>query len=400
MKKQIFAAFVLAFLFLLSGCWDSKEINELGFVIAIGIDRANDSGDYILTIQIANPKLASRESSSSGGNANPFYVYSARGRTLIEAARELTRISSKRLTWAHTYIIIIGESMAKSGILPAIDVFTHTPDLRMQTPIVVSKGDAMQYMAIESGMEDIPGIAYSLIYDYDYLSAQYIDTDILGMITNFYSEYAQTAISSIGFTPGKLIPSEVPTSELKDHVQFGGSAVFDKDKMIGWLTPEQTKGMAWVLNETHDTMVTVKEPSQPDRYVSVQTNNVTTKVTAYVDNANPSVLIDITGEGSIVEEDGTTGLPMDEFKKAIGGLVEQNIVDTLSETLYMLQKVYRSDALGLAKTIHAQHNDEWENSIKAQWKEIYPDMPITLNVKITIGDSDLNQLPMRDIQKD
>ncbi|MED4179591.1 hypothetical protein [Priestia megaterium] len=38
---------------LLSGCWSSRELNELAITVAVGIDKAEDG--IIVTVQLINP---------------------------------------------------------------------------------------------------------------------------------------------------------------------------------------------------------------------------------------------------------------------------------------------------------------------------------------------------------
>ena len=49
MKKAIL---LLTFIFLLSGCYDYQEVNNLGIISAIGIDYEDDK--YIITLEILN----------------------------------------------------------------------------------------------------------------------------------------------------------------------------------------------------------------------------------------------------------------------------------------------------------------------------------------------------------
>lgn len=398
--KKVFTAILIFSIIILTGCWDSREMNELGLVMAVGIDKASDSNNYIVTVQVVHSKQASQSGSETGSNTAPVFVLTAQGKTLFDATRELIKISSKRIMWAHNYIIIIGESVARDSIIPVIDYFTHNPELRMKTPVVVSKGKAMDYLTIKSGMEDITGITFSDIYGYAHFSAEFIETDLLSVSQNYNSEYAQPVISAIDFNKSRLILGDVISKEPVDQVQFGGSAVFQKDKMIGWLSPDETKGLAWIFNETGSTLETVPDPSNSKKFLSVETENVKTNIKTSVDDGKPAVTFEVSGTGSIVEEDNTTNLSLDELKKSVEGLVEKDIANNICMCLYKLQRVYASDVIGLARYVRTQHNDEWENGIKKQWKEIYPQMPVTVSVKININSSTIKQKPMNEVEKD
>ena len=53
MKKQ--TVFVSCFFLLLTGCWDKVEIEDLAYVIAIGLDKT-EGENLVITYQIAIPE--------------------------------------------------------------------------------------------------------------------------------------------------------------------------------------------------------------------------------------------------------------------------------------------------------------------------------------------------------
>lgn len=399
LMKKILSALLILTLIPLSGCWDSREMNELGLVVAVGIDKAPNSCNYVVTVQMANPKSTSLQGSGTSGSEEAVIVLSAEGKTLFDAIRELAKVSSKRIMWAHDFIVIIGESVARDSIAPVVDFFTHNPELRMKTPVVVSEGNAIDYLAIKSGMEDIPGVSFASTYAYARLTAEYIETSMLSLCQEYYGSDSQPIISKISFKKSKLKPGDQKPQDMMDQVQFGGAAVFIKDKLIGWLSPEETRGLAWVLNQTRDTLVIVPEPDAPDKYASVETHDVSAKIETEFNDGKPSAFIAISGKGSITEEDTSTNLPMEQFKKTLEGFVDSSIGNTIQMSLDKLQKDYRCDALGFARYFHVQHFDEWESGMKDKWEELYPQLQVSVKVDIDINESTLNQIPENNIAK-
>jgi spore germination protein KC len=137
---------VLLLLPTLSGCWDAEEINELGFVLCVAIDKAGDG--YEVTAQIAKAETYSKTpggSSNQAANEKPFWVVSATGQTIFEAIRNMAAISPRRIFWAHIKVIIIGEDLARSDIHDLLDFFTRNPELRLRTLIAVTQGEAGRY---------------------------------------------------------------------------------------------------------------------------------------------------------------------------------------------------------------------------------------------------------------
>lgn len=397
MKKAAMLCILMLLATSLTGCWDAREINELGLVMAVGIDKS-DSGGYVVTVQIANPKSAAQQGSGEGGKSEPVFVLTAQGGSIFEAIRELSKTSSKRIMWAHDFIIVIGENVARDSIIPVVDFFTHNPELRMKTPVVVAQGNARDYLTIRTGMEDIIGVSFANIYDHSRLTGEFIETDMLSLCQAYYDKHAQPLISAITLQKSKMpVGDEISTNPLQ-QVTFGGAAVFHKDKMVGWLDEEETKGLAWILNKTGDTLLIVSDPVHPGKSVSVETHGIKTKIITSIDGDMPQVLFEVTGTGSITEEDAAKDISMEEFKPKLEGFVNEAIGNNIREGMAKLGE-YHSDAIGLERYFHAKHHDQW-SKFEKDWDDVFSQMPYTILVDIKINQSTVYQIPENEKAKD
>jgi len=398
MKRIIISIIIVINILLLPGCWDIREITDLGMVMAVGIDKIDSGRNHFkVTVQIANPK---EHQTNMAGTAQIVWTGNADGETIFDAVRNLARISSKRIMWAHNNIVIIGESLAKQGIAPVVDFFTVNAELRLKTMVVVAKGKAQDYVATRSvGIEDITGIAYNVMGSYSKLQAVSIQTDMLKLFSTFSSQNGQPILSTLTFQNQTVIPRQGQASYDKDTVNLGGSAIFHKDKLIGWLTDEETRGVAWLLKATQNTLVTVSNDPNSPKGISVETRNLSVNITTEIKDNIPAFTVNITAEGSIVEQDSYTTLSIDEFKKQVEVSAAKEITSEIQVSLNKLQKEFKSDVLGWAQTFHIQHKSEWDKSFKDSWESVFPKIPVTINTKINITDNTLNQLPLYDDKK-
>jgi spore germination protein KC len=391
-------AFVLAILLaLLGGCWDAREIDELGLVMAVGIDKAPDSDGFLVTVQLANQRGLSQQGSGSTSPADQIYVASAQGKTLFEAVRALSKAASKRIMWAHNYIIIIGESVARDSITPVIDFFTHNPELRMKAAVVIAKGKASDYLVSKIGMENPPGLAFVLLEEYRKITAESVQSRMLEISSALKSEYGNPMISEVSIKRDAMLSEgEKQTNDkYTETIALQGTAVFRKDKMIGSLTPEESRGIAWILNQTKNTVVTVFDPEHDNKGVAVETTGVRAKLYSKVVNGMPGILIRITGAGDIVEEDGTSNGTINEMKDNIARLLNKRIEQEVKSSLEVIQKRFGVDCLGFAAVVHSQNGKEWNVGLGKAWQETFPQMPVTVSVDMDIRTSTLNQEPMK-----
>ncbi|MEH6987600.1 hypothetical protein V7021_07105 [Cytobacillus firmus] len=91
MRKVISIMLIMG---LLTGCSNYRDLNEVGLIIAIGIDlpQERESG-YRVTYQVINPGYFSQNGT---GNSLPVINYTVEAETFIEAYRMASLIIQER----------------------------------------------------------------------------------------------------------------------------------------------------------------------------------------------------------------------------------------------------------------------------------------------------------------
>jgi spore germination protein KC len=388
MKKFILLFLVLNISFF-TGCWDAREINELGLVMAVGIDKEKGGELFTVTAQVAKPSSAAGQGGKSGGGDQPVWVGSAQGKTIFEAVRNLAKFSSRRIMWAHNNIIIIGESLAEDDVTPVIDFFTMNPELRMKTWVAISHGDAKSYVTAKTGIENIPGISLAQLFLYHELPAESTATDMVRFFRDFKSESTQPMVSTLN------IQREEEAAAAGKQVELEGAAIFKGTKLIGWTSPEETRGLAWVRNEMKNAIIVVQDVGDKNQKISVELDDTKVKVRAHVDGEIPTIDLEIKAIGDISEIDYVTGMNMDELKHLVEKEVEREIRREISLGLDKVQKELKSDVLGFGRAVHISDKDEWYKRIENVWENIYPIVPVNMVVTVEINSASLYQEPIK-----
>lgn len=395
MKKLVIFILLISII-MLPGCWDMREITEIGLVMAVGIDRSpGNPGKFLVTVQIADPT----GSKGGGGeqeqnkSSKSVWVSSGEGNTIFEAIRDLTKVSSKRIMWAHNNLILIGEDLAREDITAVVDFFTHNHELRMKTAVAITHGNAKDYLVSKIGTGEIPGLAVSKLFRYQKLAAQSYYNELLDIYTDFNREEGNSLISGIKIRKPSIPSGQEKENKEEDQVELSGAAVFGHSKMLGWLTPEETKGLSWVLNGTERTLMSVSMADHNNAVIAVETYSVKAKINSYINGETPSFDISVSGKGSIVEEDSNSNLNINELKSEVENLVNQKIKEEMALGIHKVQKEYRSDVLYLGGLIHIQHEKEWKEKLGKKWNLTFPEVPINIHVNINIISSTLNQEP-------
>ncbi|HEX9061142.1 MAG TPA: Ger(x)C family spore germination protein [Clostridia bacterium] len=395
--RNVLLLLIIFNLIVSSGCWDIREINELGLVTAVGIDKAEGENRYSVTVQIANPSTENTSDSKASAKST-IWIGTEEGASIFDATRKLVRVSSRRIMWAHNNVVIIGESLAKEGIIPVIDYFTHNPELRMKASVVIAKGDARDYITAKAGMQQPSGVSFVSIESFRSISGESVRSQMLEVSAALRNEYGNPLISEVYKEKAAMQPDSQSGSDKKysETIDLKGCAIFKKDKMLGSLSPQDTRGIAWILNQTENTVVTVFDPDHENKSVAVETKGIKSKMKSDIIDGIPRISIQISGYGNVVEEDASSSKKdVSEVKKNIEVLINKKIGEEIKNSLEIVQKKYMVDCVGFAAIVHAQNKSEWNSGLKDRWEDVFPKVPVTVSVDIDIRTSTLNQEPMK-----
>ena len=110
MKKISIILVLVIMTFVLSGCYDYIESNDLSYVVAIGIDKGKQDSLYDYTLQFARPTQISGGSSEEGGSGEKTIgTVKVEAPSIYSALNVANHVISKTFTLSHTKIIVISE---------------------------------------------------------------------------------------------------------------------------------------------------------------------------------------------------------------------------------------------------------------------------------------------------
>ena len=159
---------IMIVIFLTSGCYDANEPNDIAYVIALGIDKAEEDDLYEYTIQFAKTTQISGGSSEEGGKEGSSIVdeINVKAPTIYSGINIANQVVSKSFTLAHTKLIVFSDEIAKDGVKDLLDTFGRNSDIRPNIYLAVSKGKSKDYLdEVKPVVEVNPANYYRLIYE-------------------------------------------------------------------------------------------------------------------------------------------------------------------------------------------------------------------------------------------
>jgi spore germination protein KC len=384
MNKVLLAFLLVVFSLTSTGCLGKQEINDLALVMAVGLDTGKKPGTVMLTAQIARPADARGQTGApSGGTGEPIWSATAEGKSVFEAVRNLGRYSSRRVFWAHNFVIIIGEDLARQGIGEIVDFFTRNHELRMRTWVVVAKGKASQLVSTQTGLEVIPGEAIDNLFRYSEIISSAPRSDMRTLQAAYLSDSTHPTLAKVQIRSREISNKKPGQFGSIKQVELAGAAVFNKDKMVGWLTPEETRGMLWFTEKVESGVVTLPCSENAKKNTTLELKQQKFKVTPSYKNGTPSFDVQATSYADLVES-GCESQDETALIQKLEGKLQQRLRAEIQGVVNKAQKTYKVDFLNLGKVFQNTYPIEWR-SLRQTWMEDFPKAKVNVHVTVHIN---------------
>ncbi|WP_071394683.1 Ger(x)C family spore germination protein [Bacillus tuaregi] len=390
-KKYVvlFSVFFLL-LPLLTGCWDSREIEKRATILAIGIDMAepgaenreeevshskknipiHDEQMIELSAQIAIPGRIPLGPEIGGGEQNPVLVVRVIGHTIEDCLLTIQQEVAEQIFLGHLRLIILNEQVAREGVSRFNDYLRRNPRIRRTASLVISKEKALTYMKLKPELERVPSLYLAEMVD-SLIQLGKFPPSFIGLFWSTLSSQGQE-----GYLPYFQIKG-------KSNIQINGLAYFKDDKMVGKTTPNQIGiFMAGIGAGKGGYGVMLKIPEM-EQTALVRAVERKTKLKPVFKNGKPHVTLKVHYECEMEEVESTTSSNIGEkdLKKLEKGFSE-DIVQNLEELIKETQKE-KSDVFGFGEHFRAKHPKYWKEKVKTKerWREIYGDL--SYDIKVT-----------------
>ncbi|OIK08426.1 hypothetical protein BIV60_26385 [Bacillus sp. MUM 116] len=384
-QKFPFIILSICSLILLTSCWNRKELNEMAIVVGMGIDKID--GKFMVTAQVVNPGEIAASKGSSGNS--PMVVYQEKGDTLLEAIRRITTVSPRKLYFSHLRLLVFGEDLAKKGIGKTLDFLSRDHEIRTDFYITVAKNTfAGNVMKILTAMEKIPAQQlYETLLTSEKEWAPTLPITLDELIYDILSEGTNAKLT------GLLIKGDIATGEKLENLQqtkpetimkYDAIGVFRKDKLIGWLNENESKGLVYALGNVKSTVITVPCPIKGKADIELIHTNTELKTEIIGNKPKGTIKIETVATLGNVQCK-TLDLTKPKTIRQIEIKMERKIQKNIHKGLYAAKKKYKIDFFGFGEALHRSNPNYWHMK-KNDWIHVFENMPVETEVTVKIHD--------------
>lgn len=377
MKKLISMLMIIIIMISTTSCRGTKkELDHLSVVLAIGYD-LTPQNKYLLTFQVLNTKKqtpARKDEITKQQIPSDVLFYSAEGNTPRDAINKLSTELGRSLFIGHGKYIVVSEDIAKYGLTFFTDAILRGYESRPSNLLLITKGKAEDIVKALTQSDTIPAAAVEAIQEQQ---SRYGYSPAVSRIefANFLS--SKTTAPIIG---------EIELSKSKDDqddvFKMAGTAVFKKDKLIGYLNPVETQGMQWIRDKVKETSITTT--LYEDGFITFDILKSKSKVTASLVNDTITTYVNIKTQGNIFEmSDSIDVIKNPGAMPELGKLNSASIENIIKSALNKTQKELKADVFGFGELIHRTYPKYWK-TIEDDWDNIFPDLDVKVDVESSI----------------
>ncbi len=376
MKNKIFILLLLCLF--LCGCGNYRELNQIAIITGVGIDKKDD--EYEVSLLIANAQKS--ETTSKEGESQPT-VYSGKGKSLVEATKEVDRKTPKQLYFGHINVVLISEEIAEEGFLNVADWLLRNPESRKKFYLMMTKDStAKEVLEIVSPLESFPSQNIATLMgsneETQAITNSVTYSDFINNILVEGIEPILPSITVIGDDKDGDDKANLDTTNPNSYLKLETIALFKNDKFKGFASENDSKAINILKNTVKQSIFTI---NYDDSNVNLSTKNISSKIKI---KSAKEFDIKVTGDATLSEINSDTNLNKEQTIKNIEKELNKTIKKQINKAIKKMQTKYKSDIFGFGNLIYKNHPDAWKK-IKDKWNDVYfPKIKVNIQTDVEL----------------
>ncbi|HEX2937814.1 MAG TPA: Ger(x)C family spore germination protein [Ruminiclostridium sp.] len=383
--RKLCAILICISLIFLPGCRDEKEMNEIGIVTGIAIDKDLQNERYIITLQVILPANMQKKDANK---EKPYKNITGEGDTIFDAQRSLSKKYERIPFYSHNRVVIINENVAKEGLSNVLDVFTRDNESRDNVMLVISKDTkASNILDYENKTEQIPSISLSKFENILFRNPGSVYKTVLDFKQNSYSFGIDPVLGVFSLIPSTHMP-QTDTNTKKAEINYAGSAVFVYDKLQGFLNEDETEAYNFVTGKVKSAVININGMQNKNALITTQVLSEQNSIVPHLDGSQISFNININDVANIDEIHDNTDVTDVAIINKLENEHNEKVKAKVEALIKKMQTEYKSDIFGLGQSFYRKYPHQWEK-IKNNWSKIFPTIRCKVTVKSTLVRSGL-----------
>ena len=354
----------------IGGCWNYRGLNEMSLVLGLAIDVDEKTGNYLVTYEVFQP------SGSSDTDAKQSQLIESEGKTIFDAARNAKRRLLDKLYFGSASILIISQKIAEQGnLLKVMGWFLSDAECRETLCLIISQTHKASEIlkARGEGNEIVSNILHDIITEDSKSTSSLPHTQLYQAYNTLKAQGVALTLPAVHTTlnDDKMIP------------ELNGSAVFHGEKLIGFLTPEESKYYLLALNKVQGGILTVSPSGEAQDNLALEISSNTGEITFSVEQGEPVFHVNTVTKVFVGEKGENNEKYEKEDIQKIEAAANEMVKSNIEKVIQKSQKEYNADIFGLGNEIYKHDLGLWKK-IGERWDELFPSIKVEVTAKVSV----------------
>jgi len=344
--KKIFI--LISIIFLLTGCYDNIELDDLAIITGVGIDYKNNK--FKLTYEILS------DTKTEDNTALLSYTVSGSGKTISEAFINTNYKVSKKAYFAHLKVLVLSESIINGHFEDITDYILRDTNIRSEFKLVVANNTSPDKI-LKNNSENHPVVSeviVNLIDNEKYNNNLVIGETFKQIVAKIISNNYDIILNTVSIKDKQIT---IDNSYIFKNYDYQNT-LSKKDSALYNLLTKDIKSMEFDKNfEKGNVTITI------------------TKSKPSIEVTGSKIKINCDLEGKILENNAKFNLKDTDDYKMLNHKFSKIIKKDIISFIELLQE-NESDILGLQEIYYKQfrkdNKDLWQNA----------DILVKVNLKI------------------
>ena len=395
---------ILVFLVAFSPSYNSLNIDNLAYVVGLGID-FGENDKYKISFQFS-PKSSqsssdtgssSQSNSSSDAEQNASSTINTVEAPSIDMAINLMNsYLAKKINLSHCKVVVFSEEVAYSGISDEIYTLINNSEVRPSTSIIISKDTAQNYLDNSSPILENMITKYYEIFPNSTKYTGYTYNATLGEFFNNLVSIDSEPVAILGGVNSEEstdLETSIENSKSSENLLSGlrkseniGIAIFKEGKLIGELNAQESLCFSIIKNKLDSFLTRVPDPDDDTKYIDLIVFPKKHSTNIKIINNSPFIEYNGTFIARIYSIDQNSKYLDTNTLNRLSNSLNEYLTNSLTIYLYKTSINFKSDINGFGK--YALSNfitiPEFE---KYNWKNSYQDSVFKINLDTMIDSS-------------
>lgn len=355
---------------ILSGCSGLKNIQDITYIVAIGMDYDEEKKEYIAYLQGLNFANVAKVEGSKPVEPIPIFIASATGETLNLAVGKLYKKSEPPLFFGHVETLVLSQRIVTKHFKEVIEEMGRNRSLRHTLRVVTTEENIQEIFNIKA-LFNYPAV-YTVLFrkkqselDQDEIKP----TSLMHFLREYYEPMGVAKLPNV-----KIDPKSWKADKNYPIVFFDGYAIFQQQEFIKVLPFKDAVYINWLLEKKVSLDQRVEE--EGELVATLKLTSPKMKVKYQKGTTTPKLSIELSVHADLVEK--IKDIPITKLKK----LIEKDLKRKFT-SIYIKGIENKADLLNVGEKWYRKHPNQFRELKKSNG--FYLDKDSLTNLKVNVN---------------